>query len=214
MRPGGKGALSSAPPGSGGLNPLKTPGGASPSGKGYPRAPRGPTGGGGGPGGALVVGGEILAAPGDELGNLLLSFFFLPAADALEAGVDLPEAGLSGSFLLPGPPPSEPAMEPLADPTEAPFSLGDLVPLVGGGKEPGFDPSLAAWSGSSTTKSWSSLSPLPPSLSSFFNFLESDGESRVKLPRESPGEMEVLCKKRQKVQHSYLGQFEAMWFLH
>ena len=86
-----------------------------------------------------MVGGEILAAPGDELGNLLPSFFFFP--DALEAGVDLPEAGLSGSFLLPGPPPpSEPAIEPLADPgTEAPFSLGDLVPLVGGGSEPGFD---------------------------------------------------------------------------
>ena len=152
-----------------------------------------------------MVGGEILAAPGDELGSLLLSFFFFPAVDALEAGVDLPEAGLSGSFLLPGPPPSEPAMEPLADPgTEAPFSFGDLVPLVGGGREPGFDPSLAAWpSASSTTKSWSSLSPPPPppSLSSFFNFLESDGESRVKLPRESPGEMEVLCKKRQKVTH-------------
>ena len=149
-----------------------------------------------------MVGGEILAAPGDELGSLLLSLFFFP--DALEAGVDLPEAGLSGSFLLPGPPPSEPAMEPLADPgTEAPFSFGDLVPLVGGGREPGFDPSLAAWSASSTTKSWSSLSPPPPlsSLSSFFNFLESDGESRVKLPRESPGEMEVLCKKRQKVTH-------------
>lgn len=85
-----------------------------------------------------MAGGAILAAPGDELGGLLSLLFFL--LEALEAGVDLPEAGDRGSFLLPG----------LLDP-EAPFSLGDLVPLVGAaGGGPGW--SLLA-SGSSTTRS-------------------------------------------------------------
>ena len=129
-----------------------------------------------------MAGGAILAAPGEELGGLLSLFFFL--LDALEAGVDLPEAGDKGSFLLPGPP-SEP---------EAPFSLGDLVPLVGaeiGGGGPAFCcwSLAAAASGSSTTRSWSLRSPSLPPPSSFFNFLDS-GDLRLL----SPGEIDVLCK--------------------
>ena len=102
MSPGGSGLVGSRVPGNGGLNPLKTPGGGSPSGNGYPSAPN-----------PLGIGGEPLAAPGEVLG--LSSFFPPPAVDA---GVDLAELGLRGSFL------------PFT--LSGPFSRGDLLPFVAG----------------------------------------------------------------------------------
>ena len=81
-----------------------------------------------------------------------------------DAGVDLAEEGLRGSFLLP---------------FSVPFSLGDLFPFV---VAPPAVPSFE----SSTTKSWSLLSP---SLSSFLSFLDS-GDLVL-----SPGEIDVLCNE-------------------
>ena len=125
--------------------------------KTLPRAPR-----------AAAFGGRIFAAPGEPEAVLASSFF-----PEEEAGVDLADEGLKGSFLLP-----------------SPFSLGDLLPLL-----------LAAVpllpleeSSSSTTKSASLRSP---SLSvSFFIFLASGERGRVLLlGSEVAGDMELLfCK--------------------
>ena len=203
MRLGGSpaGLVGSTAVGSGGLNPLKTPGGGSPSAKGYPtiknekkychthnllkhliteevaagnfmenyyssffnvktlpRAPR-----------AGAFGGRIFAAPGEPEAVLASSFF-----PEEEAGVDLADEGLKGSFLLP-----------------SPFSLGDLLPLLLA------DVPLLPLeeSSSSTTKSASLRSPSLISFCSFFIFLAS-GDLDRRCGSEVAGDMDVLlfCK--------------------
>ena len=114
--------------------------------------------------------GSILPAPGE------LEDVFPPPASSFfpedEAGVDLAEEGLKGSFLLPPSPP--------------PFSLGDLLPLLLA------VPMLPLESSSSTTRSASLLSP---SLSSFFIFLASGDRLRSELAWLVAGDI-VLCEKK------------------
>ena len=119
----------------------------------------------------METGGKIFPAPGEL--DALSSFF--PPRD--EAGVDLAEEGLKGSFLEASP------LLPLV-----PFSLGDLLPLL---VPLPFVVTLASLS-SSTTKSASLRSP---SLSSFLSFLASGDLLR------SPGEFDeiLLCKIERKV---------------
>ncbi len=122
---------------------------------------------------AFETGGEIFA-PGDALG----AFSSLPLPPLTEAGVDRCEDGLNGSFFE--------APDSLLACDVVPFSLGDLAPLA---------VVVAAFSPfsllSSTTRSWSLLSP---SSSSFLSFLASG--DRVD---DEPGESDVLCKVRLKL---------------
>ena len=118
---------------------------------------------------AFETGGRIFPAPGDPAEAVLASPSFFPRD---EAGVDLAEEGLKGSFLLPSP--------------LVPFSRGDLLPLLL------VVPLLPLESlSSSTTRSASLRSP---SLSSFFSFLASGDRLR------SPGELDeiLLCKLKIK----------------
>ena len=127
--------------------------------KTLPRAPR-----------AAAFGGRIFAAPGEPEAVLASSFF-----PEEEAGVDLADEGLKGSFLLP-----------------SPFSLGDLLPLLLATTGAAVPPLLqfALESSSSTTKSASLRSP---SLSSFFIFLASGERGRGS---EAGDTLLLFCKNK------------------